>query len=177
MSFTAPQPRPLSELLWHHYRWHLWLGLALWMSTALPLIFFDYMAKRAMIFQNAFYDHNRAFFLNNLARESAWFAAMCLLVGLAFAAIEGVLRHPFLVLLSRHARTRKELVWKSLVLFELLIFLSALIPWPIAYNQFSVSMVGHQFLACFLVSLPWLITTGLASRKLAAALALPHDSK
>lgn len=59
-----------------------------------------------------------------------------------------------------------------MVVFEVSVVLIALVPWPIAYNQFSLVMVWHQSVAIFFLSLPWLIATGLASRKLAAALGL-----
>ena len=124
-----------------------------------------------------FYANNRATVHSNVATNYAWLGVMLLLSGLIPAIIGGLVRYYFLASLSRTAQTSNELIWKSLLGFELLVALAAFVPWPIAYNQFSLAMVGRQFLVAFVFSLPWLITTGLASRSLAAALGLPANKR
>jgi hypothetical protein len=106
--------------------------------------------------------------------QGVGFYASLLLAGFLFAAFSGLLRHKILASLSKRARTRRELVWKSLLAFEFIVLILSLVPWPVAYNQFSLSMVQWQFQAGFLLSLPWLLANGLASRKLALALGLPE---
>ncbi|OGX86071.1 hypothetical protein BEN48_13585 [Hymenobacter glacialis] len=64
-----------------------------------------------------------------------------------------------------------------MLLFELSIALLALTPWLVAYNQFSAEMVKTQFSVSVVLTLPWLLATGLASRRLAAALALHEGPK
>ena len=169
---TIQQP-PLSPLLWKHFNWHLWVGLAIWSGVVLPFVFVQYLHKRGSNLNLSFYAQNPARMINGLNAEHVNLAFYLLLFGLIFATIGGLVRHPFLALLSRKADSCNELVRKSLLVFVISVALLAFIPWPVAYNQFSISMVGHQFLICFLFSLPWLIATGLASRRLAVALGLP----
>ncbi|WP_310394024.1 hypothetical protein [Hymenobacter sp.] len=171
MSTLGPPSRRLSQLLWHHYRWHLWVGLAIGAGAALPYALLDYLRERRLVPSDSSAFDPAA--ISSLNGKYASLAFYCLLFGLIFAAVGGLVRHPLLVLVSRRAATRSELVWKSLLVFGASVALLAFIPWPIAYNQFSMSMVGRQFLASSLFSLPWLIATGLASRKLAAELGLP----
>ncbi len=155
-TFNSPPP-PLSQLLWAHYRWHLGVGLVIGGSLLAALAGYDYVREERLFQGFGFY-------------------AFMLWTGFLFAAISGLMRHNVLASLSKGARTRRELIWKSLLAFELIVLLLSLVPWPVAYNQFSLSMVRWQFLAGFLISLPWLIATGLASRKLAVVLGLPQNS-
>ena len=172
----ATQPSRVSSLLWQHYRRHLWVGLLIWVSAVVPIVSFQYFKERALITHDSLYANQLATHLDDLATNYLSLALMVLLCGFIPAIIGGLIRHYFLELIINSAFTYNELVWRSLLLFELSVLLAAFIPWPIAYNQFSLSMIGRQFLGAFVLSLPWLIATGLASRKLATSLALPHGS-
>ncbi len=159
---------PVSHLLWWHYRWHLGVGLAVWAGLGVAVVAVRYLQSHGFML----HDHQPGWRMYRPANDC--FALAVLLVGVAVpAAIGGLIRFPVMEYLSRHAQSRRELVWKSMLAFELMVVVAALVPWPIAYNQFSAEMIRGQLLAGFLLSLPWLLSTGLASRKLADALGLP----
>lgn len=168
----SPIPeRLLSQLLWRHFRWHLWVGLAIWTGIVLVGSILYYLKES----HSDYYVRNPDA-IGSLIGQQAYTTLLYILFGLIPATISGLTRRPFLAFLCRNARASQELVFKSLLLFGASVALLSLIPWPIAYNQFSMEMIRRQLLALSLFGLPWLITTGLASRKLAAALALPDKA-
>ncbi|MFD1469218.1 hypothetical protein ACFQ48_13370 [Hymenobacter caeli] len=177
MPAHAISPPRLSQLVWHHYRWHLWVGLLIWASAVMPFAFIDCVKKKSLITASAYYANNHADAITSLACDQLETAVILLLLGLASAAVCGLIRHYYLFSISCKALTPNELVYKSLLAYEIPLVLMALVPWPVAYNRFSLSMVGHQLIIYLLFSLPWLLATGLASRRLATALFLPHSTK
>lgn len=177
----SPIPeRLLSQLLWRHLTWHLGVGLTIWTGMVIPYNLIAYLQKRQSILHSDFYAQLSASSttsaIDNLISQYALTAAYALLFGLIAATISALIRYPVLTYLASRARTRRELVWKSLLLFGISVVLLSLIPWPVAYNRFSVEMIGFQLRALFIFTLPWLMATWLASRKLAAALALPDKA-
>jgi len=172
----ATVPRPLlRSLRWRHFNWHLWVGLAIWAGVVLVFISYQYSSSRHRILHTDSYTENnfQAYALANKASEMVKDAVMLLIGGFLLALVGGLLRTPLLRALSHKTRTPNELVWLSLLLFELSVFLLALMPWPLAYNTFNWDIIQRQFLILFVGSLPWLFTTGVASHRLAIALRLP----
>lgn len=166
-----------SALLWRHFNWHLWRGLALWSCCAGPFVFYQYWLQRVQVLAEPFYADHRAEALAGVADEFLGLGLMLFFGTFVVALISSCLRYPFLAALCRQAHTRMGLVVRSLLLFELTIFLLAIPPWPIAYNRFGLASISRQLLLLSLFSLPWLITTGVASYRLAAALLLPPTGK
>ncbi|WP_070733912.1 hypothetical protein [Hymenobacter glacialis] len=164
---NRPNSQQLSQLLWQHYRWYLRAGTGIWACTMLPLFSFSPLFPAYSINKNLF-----ASFYERL-EITLLFLVFCLL----YPSVSGLVLHPLLTYMARVARTRTALVWQSMLLFELSIALLALTPWLVAYNQFSAEMVKTQFSVSVVLTLPWLLATGLASRRLAAALALHEGPK
>lgn len=163
-------------LLWRHFTWQLWVGTAIWASLVALVCLYQYVEQRSFILHDDFYAPDRAASLSRLAGNTLALAVMLSFSGFVLALVGGLVRQPFLAALSRRARSAGALVWQSLVLFELLVCVLALIPWPIAYNTFGLESFGRQLRALFVLSLPWLASTGLASWQLASALrAVPTD--
>ncbi|MBF9142015.1 hypothetical protein [Hymenobacter properus] len=176
MPSPAAQPPQLSRLLWWHYRWHLVVGLAIWTGVVAAFVLAKYLQDRSIILHEPFYAHNQAESLLHAASSNAELGFMLLVTGFVPAAIGGLIRFPAMEFLGRRARSRNELIWKSLLVFAALVFIATLVPWPIAYNRFSAEMVGRQLRVLSLISLPWLLSSGLASHKLARRLGLSGRS-
>lgn len=170
MAAPPTPPPPLQILLWRHLSWHLWVGLATWVGVVIPYLCYRYWDGRRVILHESFYADHLAEALNDLAQNYIQLAIMLALAGFIPATIGGFIRRPFLASVCRKAPARHEIIWKSLTLFELSVLLLALLPWPIAYLGYSCESIGRQFLVASAFSLPWLVATGLASRKLAKAL-------
>lgn len=176
----SPIPeRLLSQLLWRHLTWHLGVGLLIWTGMVTPYNLIAYLQERQSILHSDFYTQlpasSTTSAIDNLISQYALTATYVLLFGLVAAASSALIRYPILTYLARRVRTRRELAWKSLAVFELSIALLAFIPWPIAYNQPGAAMAARQFWVLWVLTLPWLLATGLASRRLATALGLPHE--
>jgi hypothetical protein len=168
MSEKTSGSLPLKALLWRHFTWHLWVGLAIWSVCAGLSLFYLYWQQRAKVFQEPFYANHLVDALRNVAVEYVENGLLLSLFAFIVAFVGGCLRYPFMAALSGKARTRSGFVVKSLLIFELSVLLLSIPPWPIAYNRFGIESISHQLLALFLCSLPWLVATGLASRRLAA---------
>lgn len=164
------QQLSFDRLLWRHFTWHLVVGTAIWAGVVALVSLYNYFEQRSFILHDDFYAPDRAASLSRLASNTFELAMMLLFSGIIPAIVGGLIRQPFLAALSRRARSTSQLIWKSLVLFELLVCGLALVPWPVAYNAFGLESFGRQLRVLFLFSLPWLVSTGLASRRLARAL-------
>jgi hypothetical protein len=161
---------PLKVLLWRHFNWHLWVGLAIWNVCAGTTLFYLYWQQREQVFQEPFYAGHLEDALSNVAVEYIENSLLLSLFAFIIAFVGGCFRYPFLAALSRKAHTRTRFVVKSLLIFELSVVLLSLPPWPIAYNSFGIESISRQVLVLSLFSLPWLVATGLASRRLAVSL-------
>ncbi|RZK19284.1 MAG: hypothetical protein EOO56_14440 [Hymenobacter sp.] len=176
MSYCSKQPLRLPLLLWRHFNWHLWMGFIIWLSLVLAFIFYKHTMAKHTILTSEFYTENtfQTEALANKAHEMVQDAIFLLIGGFLLAMVGGLLRKPIMTIISRNARTRSELIWKSLVLVELSVFMLALLPWPVGYT-FGLEDIERQFLVLSVGSLPWLLTTGIASHRLAVALRLPPN--
>jgi hypothetical protein len=170
MSAKTSGSTPPIALLWRHFTWHLWVGLAIWCVCAGPTLFYFYWQQREQVFQEPLYANHLGSALTNVAVEYGQNALLLSLFAVIVAFVGGCLRYPFMKALRRKAHTRNGFIVKSLLLFELSVLLLALPPWPIAYNKFGIESISRQLLVLFLISLPWLVATGLASRRLATSL-------
>ena len=105
-----------------------------------------------------------------LAQNSIALGTMFLICSGVAAALGGLLRHNYLVWLSRRVSSRKKLIWGSLIGFEVSVLLVAILYWWIARtleDGQSYQVLGNTILVCFIISLPWLLATVWASWRLA----------
>lgn len=170
MAQHSPQQLRFDQLLCRYFIWQLGVGAAVWTVLLAVFNLYKYAQQRDFILYENFYASSRVASLHKLANNTLETTWLMLLFGLLPAVVGGLLRQPLLAALSRRACTAGELVWKSLALFELSVFILALIPWPTAYNTFGLESFVRQFLVLSAFSLPWLLSTGLASRRLGLAL-------
>ncbi len=169
MSAIISQPTP-SQLMWQYFGWHLWVGLLIWAGWVIPFTFYYHWNDLQLRYDTM--SSTKAAYLTNQALQTGFISLM---FGLVVAVVSGLVRFPFLKYVACHARSRRELTLKFVFVFIVSIPVIALIPWPIAYNTFSLTMIWNQGRAVLMLSLPWLIATVLAMRKLAAALGLDNQ--
>ncbi|GAA4495250.1 hypothetical protein GCM10023172_06670 [Hymenobacter ginsengisoli] len=133
---------------------------------------YQYWQQRAQVLQEPFYANHLGKALATVAADNAETAGMLFLGAFSIALMGSALRYPFLAAAIRKTRTRRSLTARFLLVFLLQVAALAIPPWPIAYNQFGLESISRQLVVLFLLNLPWLVATGLATRRLAAALQL-----
>ncbi len=155
-----------STVLWEHYWQQLWLGVGIWIGVLLCLMLYHLISLYSLE------SNYRVETISSLLESDFGFGLLSLLCFTLPAVLGGLLRQPALAWLSRHARSQGELIGGSLLLFEALVVLATFYGWfylGIADNK----NLWNSFLACFFISLPWLLATAWASWCLAKKLALP----
>jgi len=153
--------------LWRHFWAHLWVGMGIWLVAGSLFTLFEFVSAARM--------YKGGYLPAGTAIDVAAFCLLELVVLAGFsllAALGGLLRLPALGWLSRRARSRAAFLAGSLLLFEATVGIAALAGWVIT-GVTPASQLSTCLLACFLISLPWLVATLWASWRLAARLPLP----
>lgn len=166
--------RFLRLALWRHYWHHLLAGALVWVMLGLGWVACYNLSNGRAAFNlvNSDRQHDVAF----VARIWAAWGSMYLLSALIPAAVGGLLRMPLLARISGHAGSRESLVGWSLLAFEASGVLASLGYWWLtgaAYTGLPYQKLAHILAACFVISLPWLLSTAWASWRLASELRIP----
>ncbi len=150
---------------WRHYSRHWWQGLLLGMVAVVLAYIHESLGSGAKSLPSRIYGGG------SVVEWTLFWGFVLFVFGGIPAAIGGLLRQPWLLWLSLHARSRTQLVGGALFGFEVNVLL---VVWYYCVSILFPALLPEELTSvagwCQVVSLPWLLSTAWASWQLAADL-------